>query len=534
MLVLMPSSVTQAQAIPAIRLTPAVRVAVAADESDPNAPPGQIVIRLDDDAWKYQDDGSKPAPTWRDPDFAEDDWKQGVAPFGYGDDGLTTEVAYGGDRENKHITTYFRRSFEWKKDDNIAGCSVRLMVDDGAVIYLNGKEVVRQNLPEGEVGASTKTRTAISGDDERLKWLFAFDASQLRDGKNTIAAEVHQCNSSSTDLAFSCELALLDKDQFAQWQELVANEQKRLAEVARREAEAAEVVDIAEANQPETNQYYFADGEVTYNMADGRTITQRSDAVQQISQSFPFIRFARAMSGDTIEKIALQHNYDPLLLYKTNRVAAGHVYREDEVVCLRWRHRVLKDETLESIAKLYSMDLSTLLELNGLMANDTIMENQILNVAGRYDHQIPATKQQGQGHLMLTVVMSQMNLRNSTYVPVGRGIQTHQVEEGDTLASLTEELKLTPNFLRRLNRLGDEEEIEPGDRIMTSFLVKLGEGVTFDDICFAHGLEIEDILEANDVATVEELSDRKSFHLPYPIQRAQNSRAVQVFEGGFF
>ena len=65
----------------------------------------------------------------------------------------------------------------------IAPLSVLLRCDDGRIVYLNGKEVARQNMPPGPVTATTPAAVAIAG-------------------ANLVAAEVHQASPTSSDLVF--------------------------------------------------------------------------------------------------------------------------------------------------------------------------------------------------------------------------------------------------------------------------------------------------------------------------------------------
>ena len=58
-----------------------------------------------------------------------------------------TVVGYGGNANNKHITTYFRKSFELTDVARFRSLSISLLVDDGAVAYLNGQEIARVNMP---------------------------------------------------------------------------------------------------------------------------------------------------------------------------------------------------------------------------------------------------------------------------------------------------------------------------------------------------------------------------------------------------
>ena len=76
--------------------------------------------------WQYLDNGSDQGTAWRQPDFVPDaNWKQGEAELGYGDGDETTVIGYGGDDNNRYITTYFRHEFQ------ISGCVTLRDIDPG-------------------------------------------------------------------------------------------------------------------------------------------------------------------------------------------------------------------------------------------------------------------------------------------------------------------------------------------------------------------------------------------------------------------
>ncbi|MCA9263567.1 MAG: hypothetical protein KDA60_06945, partial [Planctomycetales bacterium] len=85
--------------------------------------------------------------------------------------------------------------------------------DDAAAIYVNGEEVHRYNLPQGELKATTQAELPAAGDMERFRMLFLVDASKLKPGKNVIAARVHQVLPSSSDLEFDLALTALTSDE---------------------------------------------------------------------------------------------------------------------------------------------------------------------------------------------------------------------------------------------------------------------------------------------------------------------------------
>ena len=67
--------------------------------------------------------------------------------MGYGDGDEVTVVGYGPDENDKYITTYFRHMFTVNNAEDIQTLTFSLKRDDGAVVYLNGNEVIRSNMP---------------------------------------------------------------------------------------------------------------------------------------------------------------------------------------------------------------------------------------------------------------------------------------------------------------------------------------------------------------------------------------------------
>lgn len=156
--------------------------------------------------WQYLDDGSDQGTSWRTVSYDDSSWNTGTAPFGYGGGELpiTTSISYGGDSGNKHVTTYFRKDFEIDDVNEIKQLSGVLYRDDGAVVYLNGVEVYRSNLPSGEIINTTFATGAVN--NERDAYRFDIDPTLLQNGVNVIAAEVHQVNLTSSDTFFNMEL----------------------------------------------------------------------------------------------------------------------------------------------------------------------------------------------------------------------------------------------------------------------------------------------------------------------------------------
>ena len=152
--------------------------------------------------WKYRDAPGAPEAGWNSMDFDDSTWKEGAGKLGYGDGDERTLLSFGSDEKKKPLACYFRRSFDVEDPSRFAGFELRCLVDDGAVVYLNGKEVGRLFMPNGEV--SPKTR-ASSGTDEKSYYDVPFENLPLKAGRNVFAVEVHQTGRSSSDLGFDLE-----------------------------------------------------------------------------------------------------------------------------------------------------------------------------------------------------------------------------------------------------------------------------------------------------------------------------------------
>lgn len=164
-------------------------------------------------AWKYLDNGIDQGAGWSSSTFDDTGWNTGNAELGYGDDDNndgtpdeSTVVSYGPDAGNKYITTYFRKAFSMASTGEINSLLLRLKRDDGAVVYLNGVEVARSNLPGGVITSTTLASNSVGGADESSYFDYPIAPSLLVTGINTIAVEVHQSASNSSDLSFDAEL----------------------------------------------------------------------------------------------------------------------------------------------------------------------------------------------------------------------------------------------------------------------------------------------------------------------------------------
>jgi hypothetical protein len=153
--------------------------------------------------WRYLDNGSDQGTAWVAPSFNDVTWVTNRAQFGYGDNDEATVVSFGPSSTAKYVTTYFRKTFLVEDVSQLQTVNLELLRDDGAVVYLNGQEAFRTNLPAGPIAYRTY---ALSADE------YGWEASVINkgllvNGTNVIAVEMHQGSAGSSDMSF--DLALI-------------------------------------------------------------------------------------------------------------------------------------------------------------------------------------------------------------------------------------------------------------------------------------------------------------------------------------
>ena len=140
-----------------------------------------------DSVWSYSDANTYPGDTWTNPDFDDGGWKTGSGLFA--DDSANVQNV-DVQLEAGASAYYFRTRFPFAGHPSAVAIELQLAVDDGAVVYLNGLEAGRFNMPEGEVNHDT---LALVGITDSLKFSsFSINSENLVQGHNTLAVEVHQ------------------------------------------------------------------------------------------------------------------------------------------------------------------------------------------------------------------------------------------------------------------------------------------------------------------------------------------------------
>lgn len=159
--------------------------------------------------WRYHDGGiDLTRAPWNALDYDDGFWAEGAAPLGYSDNGthtnIATKVSWGASSSAKQPTTYFRRAFP--VDDPPLSMTARIRRDDGIVVYLNGVEALRDNLPTNTITYSTWASNAVASAAQYTYFEYAPKPSLMSAGLNLAAVEVHQQSGTSSDIVLDVEL----------------------------------------------------------------------------------------------------------------------------------------------------------------------------------------------------------------------------------------------------------------------------------------------------------------------------------------
>ena len=147
---------------------------------------------------------------WKHPDFDDSGWPAGRAMLGYGritSRTINTTIGFGGIISNRYPTSYFRKEIQIEGADSVSQLLLQLIRDDGAIVYLNGHEIGRSNVPAGNLSYDDLAQANIGASEGDIVFLdYIPPPGLVREGTNILAVEVHQNSRGSEDLGIDLRL----------------------------------------------------------------------------------------------------------------------------------------------------------------------------------------------------------------------------------------------------------------------------------------------------------------------------------------
>ncbi|MBK7822198.1 MAG: PKD domain-containing protein [Tessaracoccus sp.] len=155
-------------------------------------------------SWSYLYQLSAPPTDWAQRTFSDVAWSTGAGPIGYGSSVVGTNLNPPAVATDRPRAAYARTTFEVLDSAAVTALSLSVLADDGAVVYVNGVEVGRDNLGSGAVTYLTfadSARRVTAAQASPL--VVSVPVSLLVDGINVIAVESHVNYRSTPDLTIA-------------------------------------------------------------------------------------------------------------------------------------------------------------------------------------------------------------------------------------------------------------------------------------------------------------------------------------------
>ena len=154
------------------------------------------------DSWKYNQSGTDLGTNWKNTSYNDGSWSSGAGL-------LYVESATLPAPKNTALTLgpstfYFRKGFSFSGNPATTTLQINTVIDDGAVYYLNGVEVLRMGMPSTTIGYDTFANRVVN--NAGYEGPFTISSASLVQGNNVLAVEVHQANAGSSDVVFGMTL----------------------------------------------------------------------------------------------------------------------------------------------------------------------------------------------------------------------------------------------------------------------------------------------------------------------------------------
>jgi hypothetical protein len=173
--------------------------------------------------WRYDQSGADRGNSWTNAAYDDSAWSDGFPVFDAlrsapdapppfcrpvlptnSESNRTCLTLSNGQATAQIPAVYFRTHFQFEGDAVHSVLRLRALIDDGAALYLNGAEILRQGMPAGALSYQTlANRTVADANYED----FEVSAPGLVAGDNVLAVEVHQDSLTSPDLTFGLRLS---------------------------------------------------------------------------------------------------------------------------------------------------------------------------------------------------------------------------------------------------------------------------------------------------------------------------------------
>ncbi len=155
--------------------------------------------------WKYRkgtSEASNPVGDWRKITFNDSTWSSGAMPFYYGEtfsSGTTLN-----DMRTNYLTVFLRKTIQVQNPADYDPMTLRTLVDDGYIVWINAHEIARFNVPAGEPAYNTAATASI--EQTWVTNIISGIAPYLVAGTNVVAVQLFNQALTSSDIVLNLQL----------------------------------------------------------------------------------------------------------------------------------------------------------------------------------------------------------------------------------------------------------------------------------------------------------------------------------------
>ena len=160
--------------------------------------------------WKWlkgSAEASTPTSAWRDPAFNDTAWLTGSTPLFYGKD--LTNGTLVTDMRDHYSSIFLRTHFNIPSLHDDDGLTIDTLSDDGFILWINGVEVLRYNLPAGDIPATGVADFAPDPTQSQSR-IVSNAKTLLKAGDNVVAVQAFNASLGSSDFLFDLSLSAFE------------------------------------------------------------------------------------------------------------------------------------------------------------------------------------------------------------------------------------------------------------------------------------------------------------------------------------
>jgi len=193
-----------------IRLQPNQYLLIWASDKDKRELAFAQEIVTEGTSFKYIVPNASTNQDWKSNSYDDSSWQVGISGFGYADGDDNTLVPSG------TRSVFLRHSFIVDDTEDILQLILHMDYDDGFVAYLNATEIARSNIegspPRYNATTLTDREALMHQGQAPEKYMISDIESTLLKGKNTLAIQVHNVSTASSDMSAIAFLTALSKN----------------------------------------------------------------------------------------------------------------------------------------------------------------------------------------------------------------------------------------------------------------------------------------------------------------------------------